>query len=252
LQSSIWNGQFSEITPWDDEISMNYHLAQWINQKESTKTFRIFLDRKLRASKRVLDIGTGGGAALSYLASRFPEVEFTGLEPNHSLVTLANEESSKKGLTNLTFSPGNFATLESQNDHFDGVISLNTLSYIEECFQPLNNIISHLKPSWIGIHSLFYDGGISARIEIFEHKRQRKTFYNTYSLDEIDNFCISLGYKLTSVQPFQMPFPLSKPENKDVMGTYTQTVVGEDDHLHLQFSGPILMSHYFLIIEPLN
>jgi SAM-dependent methyltransferase len=252
LRSSIWDGEFDEFTPWDDEVSMNYHLAQWTSQKESTKAFRLFLDRKLKDSEKVLDIGTGGGAALSYFASEFPEVTFTGLEPNENLVSLANEISSKKGFPNLSFYPGNFDNLANQKNKFDGVLSLNTLSYIEDCFQPLKNIILNLQPSWIGIHSLFYDGRISAKVEVFEHARQRKTYYNIYSLDEIDTFCESLNFKLTSVQPFRMPFPISKPANKDVMGTYTQTVMSDIDVNHIQFSGPVLMNHYFLIIEKID
>ena len=45
---------------WSDPLSMNYHMKQWTEQKESTKAFANFFHSQLSVSRRILDIGSGG------------------------------------------------------------------------------------------------------------------------------------------------------------------------------------------------
>jgi ubiquinone/menaquinone biosynthesis C-methylase UbiE len=224
-------------------------MGQWDIQKESTKAFMSFLSSKIATSSSVLDVGTGAGASLSHFATHFPLVDFEGLEPNPNLVRIGSQLSAQRKIKNLKFSQGDFKNLSRSDRQVDGVITMNTLSHLEDCLDPIREVINKLKPKWIGIHSLFYDGKISAKIEILEHSRKRKTYYNVYSLDEVNKFCKSLGYRITSTAPFNMPFPLPERENQDLMGTYTRTAHEGNKLQYIQISGPILMNHFFIIIE---
>ena len=59
-----------------DSRSINYHLAQYAQPKETTKDFTLFVAEKLQASKNVIDLGCGAGAATNYFAKKISFDEF--------------------------------------------------------------------------------------------------------------------------------------------------------------------------------
>jgi tRNA G46 methylase TrmB len=130
---------------------MAYHLNQWDNQKESTKAFMTFLDSNIKKSKVILDIGSGAGAALSHFATHYPSLQFEGLEPNLSLVRIGNQLIAERRIANLKMFQGDFSNLSASKRRPDGVISMNTLSHLEDCLAPIEEVIEKLKPDWIGM-----------------------------------------------------------------------------------------------------
>jgi hypothetical protein len=134
-----------------------------------------------------------------------------------------------------------------EKENFDGVMSLQVLSWLPDYEKPLEQIITKINPRWIAITSLFYPGQITARTVIHEHLRDREINYNTYSLPKFSNFCSSLGYKITFSSVFDFPFDLPAPETVDLMGTYTLKSVEND--VRIQISGPILMNWMTVVLE---
>ena len=67
---SDWVDPNSGGTSWIDPLSMDYHMKQWTEPKESTKAFSEFFSNELSRSKSIIDIGAGAGAATYYLANR--------------------------------------------------------------------------------------------------------------------------------------------------------------------------------------
>jgi hypothetical protein len=115
----------------------------------------------------------------------------------------------------------------------------------------LQAIFHKIKPQWIAISSLFYEGDITCKVEVEEHRRNRKTFYNTYSLPEIRRFCKINGYTLKKAKPFAIKTDIVKPNDSNYMGTYTEKAINDNKNgfKRLQISGPLLMNWYMLLIE---
>jgi SAM-dependent methyltransferase len=250
--SPEWFNQSTGETSWIDPLSMEYHAKQWNEPKESTKAFSNFFSFELSTSKSVLDIGSGAGAATHYLASRNLNTSFIGLDQSKELVDFAKKTSKNFDLKNLSFHTGDWFNLDKKWGAIDGVISLQTLSWLPEMRSPMAQIFDTIKPDWIGLTSLFYEGDISCKIEVFEHIRNRKTFYNVYSLKELNRLAVEHKYEIFKFDRFDIDIDLPKPKNIDFMGTFTEKVEGGLDYQRLQISGPLLMNWYFVLIKKMQ
>jgi ubiquinone/menaquinone biosynthesis C-methylase UbiE len=233
---------------WSDPLSMNYHMKQWTDQKESTKAFANFFHSQLSVSRRILDIGSGGGAATFFLANEFLDTEFIGIDYSDELVDKAKETLKTFEVKNLMFDQGDWFNLNSKWGAVDGVISLQTLSWLPEMEQPMAQIFKVVNPNWIGLSSLFYEGDISCRIEVFEHVRGRKTFYNVYSIKELSRLAFEYGYEVQQFNRFEIGIDVPKSSNIDLMSTFTEKVQRGMAYERLQISGPLLMNWYFVLL----
>ena len=61
------------------------------------------LVQQLEKGIRVLDVGCGRGRALNLLAGLYPNSRFIGIDLSQEAIDYANNEASKKGLTNVLF-----------------------------------------------------------------------------------------------------------------------------------------------------
>jgi SAM-dependent methyltransferase len=237
---------------WVDSLAMDYHMKQWNQPKESTKAFLEFLSGELSKSKSVVDIGAGAGAATYYLADRNVRTNFIGIDYSKELIDIAREMSKEFNLRNLAFDTGDWFNLDKKWAGVDGVISLQTLSWLPEMRNPMTQIFDVIKPEWIALSSLFYHGDISCKIEVIEHTRGRTTFYNVYSLKELNRLAGEHKYEIVKSDRFDIEVDLPKPKNIDLMGTFTEKVEGSSDYQRLQISGPLLMNWYFVLIKKIR
>jgi SAM-dependent methyltransferase len=234
-----------------DKVAMSYHLSQWKEPKRSTCHFYQFIREKLYGSGLVLDVGCGAGAATAYLASQAPGRTFVGLDVSSELISVADGLTAKTQASNLSFRTGDMFDLQPQRD-VDGVLSLQTLSWLPGFEAPLAQVFERLAPRWMALSSLFYPGEISCKVEVTEHTRGRSTFYNVYSIPELRRFCALAGYNVTASQPFQIDIDLPFPADPDLMSTHTVSVLppaGSQEIRRIQISGPLLMNWYFVLIE---
>lgn len=235
-------------TIWSDENSMRYHLKQWGETKESTKKFISFLGENVLKGHNYLDLGCGGGAATFALSTQYAESNWVGIDLDAELIATAVDFSRIAEATNLSFFQGNFEEFGDAGT-YEGVVSLQTLSWLEDFHSTFDNVFRNLQPSWFALTSLFYEGNISAYTQIREHGPNRKLFYNTYSIPQIKGVAEDYGYSLERYEPFEIELDLPKPENLDSMGTFTKQVVEGDSVTKIQISGPLLMSWYMLLFR---
>jgi SAM-dependent methyltransferase len=242
--------QVQRTQEWDklDESAFRYHLSQWETPKRSTLHFHKFAADALASSRQVVDLGCGAGAATAYLATATPACRFTGIDLSAELVDTANAVAARRGLGNLRFESDDWYRLRERRG-VDGVVSLQTLSWLPDYEAPLRIVFERIAPRWIALSSLFYPGDISCRIEVTEHTRARQTFYNVYAMPAIARFCADFGYRITKSDPFEIDIDIPEPENRDLMGTYTLRVDGGGPSHRLQVSGPLLMNWHCLLIE---
>jgi SAM-dependent methyltransferase len=234
-----------------DDHAYRYHLAQWENPKRSTLHFNRFVAPEIERSRHVADLGCGAGAATAFLAERAPSCQFVGIELSRPLVEIGNRMAHDRGVGNVTFEADDWYQLRNRAD-IDGVVSLQSLSWLPEFEVPLLRIFERLAPRWVAVSSLFYEGDISCAIEVNEHTRERKSFYNVYSIPSVDRFCRQHGYRVAQFQPFEIDIDVPPPVQRDLMGTFTVTAQSQDGGeppRRLQISGPLLMNWYFLLMS---
>lgn len=232
-----------------DERQLDYHKEQWQNTKESTKAFETFSADYLAKSRRVIDLGAGTGAATAYLARHHPETSFIAADYVPTFLELGAEIARNRGISNLEFRRVNWMDLPETGE-FDGVISLQTLSWLPTAEEPLVQIFTKFQPKWIALTSLFYEGDISCTVSVKEHAHEKSYFYNVYAIPEIRRICSQHGYQVLEIKKFEIGIDLPPPENLDAMRTYTRRVatVPEYPIERLQISGPVLMPWHMLLI----
>lgn len=243
------------VTEWEniDHRSLQYHTSQWETPKQSTLAFNKFISNEIAKSKNIIDLGAGSGAATGFLADQHKSTHFTAFDYSLELTQIGSKIASQKKMTNLRFQQGDWYDPKFV-EKYDGCISLQTLSWLPDYEQPLISIFKNINPDWIAISSLFYEGDITCRIEVEEHKRDRKSFYNIYSLPAVDRLCANHGYVLKKSTPFEIDIDIAKPKDIDHMGTYTKRTLADHPNKfeRLQISGPLLMSWYMLLIEKVS
>lgn len=234
--------------------ALDYHERQFRNPYRSTIFFCNFLESLKLLSKKnpknILDIGCGLGANLNYMATRYPNSTFAGIDINKSLVTRGNIIFKKRKLDNCKLEIGDLYELKKNyRGSFDGIISLQTLSWLPSYELPIKEMIK-LKPEWIAISSLFYNGFVECEIKVRDYtkvgkKKPEEVFYNVYSLRLIQELFKKNGYKKFKYMPFIIDVDIKK--NKDGrMGTYT---LKTENGSRLQISGPLLMNWYFIVAQ---
>lgn len=234
---------------WKTNKTMDYHRQQYVEPKRSTVKFEEFLARYCDLSEtKILSLACGGGAAESYIARRHPNLTIHGIDIIDTAFPMLEEFVPESIRKNITLSQGDWYNLDSHLvGKFDGVISLQTLSWLEDWEVPLGKICD-LNPKWMALSSLFYDGKINYQIKVTDYERPEATdkfysYYNIYSLPIIRDYLKKRGYTVFKYEPFEIDIDIPKPDSKD-LGTYT--VKTEDGH-RLQISAAMLMPWYFIL-----
>ena len=231
---------------WIDKEFIKYHEGQWENPKRSTAALLKFIEIELSKSREVIDLACGAGAATAQIANEFPQCNFAGIDHSEVLIEKANEQVKNRRLTNLEFIHGDVLNLHQPKDQVDGVICIQTVSWLDDFKPLLSEIATKIRPTWIAITGLFYPGNITAKIRILEHERETNTYFNVYAIPEMAKFIQDFGYEIQSYQPFEIDSDLPKPNSINVMQTYTERIESEQGWKRIQISGPILINSGFL------
>lgn len=132
-------------------------------------------------------------------------------------------------------------------EKFDGIISFQTLSWLPEYKEPIKKLVE-LRPNWIAISSLFYDGDIEYTNKVKNYYRPKadkpytECYYNIYSINRVREFFAELGYKKFEYVPFEIDIDLPKT-TKDI-GTYTTKT---EDGKRIQISAGLMLPWYFIV-----
>jgi 2-polyprenyl-3-methyl-5-hydroxy-6-metoxy-1,4-benzoquinol methylase len=89
------------------------------------------LSLSLAGRRSVLDIGCGFGLLGCYLASRHPELRYTGLDLDSGRIHMAQQAASSLGLGNATFSADDARNLQYRGQ-FEAVLLVDCLHHIPD------------------------------------------------------------------------------------------------------------------------
>ena len=235
------------VTEWTDNVNTEYHEKQFNEPYRSTIAFCDWLETtglmNSDSNIKILDLCSGAGANLYYMSQRYRKSVFVGIDINPYLVDTGNAFFNKMGAHSCRLTVGDICNIDAQG--FDGIISLQSLSWLPEIEQPIQSM-ARVGAKWIAASSLFYNGLVSCKTEVTEydthHDPSRITYYNVYSIPVVKDYFGVCGYNVCGVKPFEMDIDLPKPINAG-LGTYTEkTAEGE----RLQISGPLLMPWHFI------
>ena len=235
---------FSELK----KIEIDYHIKQWDSPYRSTIFFYEFVKESLKKSKKVIDLGCGIGSSTYYISNFHAKCEFIGIDYSKKYINIGNDIIKSKNINNLELVEDDCFNLNVY-DKINGVISLQTLSFLPEFERPLKEVFVKLNPEWIAISSLFYEGDITIKSKIIQKEKNPTNptlCYNTYSIPSVDKYCRKNGYKIHHYTPFEIDIDIDKPDDIDQMNTYT---IKTFDNARLQISGPLLMNWYFILIK---
>lgn len=135
-------------TKWDEypeeyALFLSYHEKK--RQAAIIEDFIYNLTQiKQSHSLKICDIGAGIGKITNYLARRFPECRFTGIEPNPKFVSFCVKEYNETN--NLDFISSCIEDYE-ENVRFDFVYSIEMLHHVIDYWNVINVVKNLLAPS---------------------------------------------------------------------------------------------------------
>lgn len=250
----------------DNLIGYSDHLKEYVasdfdHPKHSTRAFSSFLERngcfETRNDELIIDMGTGGGSGLAYIARCFPGTSFLGLDYNVDLVSWVNDvffkDNPEHCPNNMSVKYGDWTKpndiLNQCNKKIRGVISVHSLC-TQKYFSDAASYLVELEPEWIAFNSLFYNGPLDVLIHIRDKGSDLKddnpdADFNIHSLPHAADYMLSNGYSLQSAEPFEIGLPLPRPDGGK-RGTYTIQTEWSD---HSQFSGPVYLPWQFVLFK---
>lgn len=168
--------------------------------------------------ERVLEIGPGAGASLSYYPK---DIEWIGIEPNAFMHSYLATEAKKQGLSNIQIHQGTAENLPVENESIDAVVSTHVLCSVQDPSRSLREIKRILKPGgkFIFIEHVAAQSGTWTRRVQDGLKPVWKTFFdNCHTNRETGGFLQQLEWEILDYREFRLNFPVVSPHIAGVMG----------------------------------
>tara|TARA_B100000579_G_scaffold437698_1_gene468277 strand:- start:1652 stop:2395 length:744 start_codon:yes stop_codon:yes gene_type:complete len=224
---------------------------QILKPYQSTIDFEKFLKNNnliTKKTKHIVDIGTGIGSHLNYLSKKNYKLKFTGIDYSNSLIKCAKKLNNNP---NIDFSVVDIMKKNKKRNlvNCDGVICIQTFCCFKNSEDPIKFMVS-LKPKWIAINSLFYDGPLDVFIHIKDYEdlntdKGGDGDFNIFSIQNISKKFKRYGYRLIKSDPYFPKKKIIRLKNKG-RGSYT---IKNKSNKNITFSGPVHLPWHFLIAK---
>lgn len=223
-------------------------ISQLDNVYETTKELeKILINLKLiKENNKIVDFGCGFGSAIQYMSSRFKKTRFFGFDKNKKIMNIAKIFSKNN---NLEYFYYNF--LKQKKNKFIKNVSCLFNVHTLCCFKNPEIFIKatiKLKPKFIIIKSLFYDGPMNTFIHTEELAGANNNIVdgdlNIFSKQLIIDIYKKYNYKYWYCKPFYMKKKITRVKN---IGRRSYTIP-YNNKLNT-FTGPIHLPWSFMIFK---
>jgi ubiquinone/menaquinone biosynthesis C-methylase UbiE len=101
----------------------------------------------LLSGATVLDVGCGTGASALPAAERVgPQGRVVGVDLAERLLSIARKKAESRGLANVEFRAGDMAQLGYPDGHFDAVVSVFSIFFVEDMVKQLRELWRMVRP----------------------------------------------------------------------------------------------------------
>jgi len=143
-QSSLSAGERA-VTAFETNETYYLMMRDWHRQHGGIAVeplVRSSIESNCKPGWRILDAGCGEGSATRYFSSRYPEVQFQGMDVSPIGVALASEGAPK----NAKFSVGKLTNTGFESNSFDFIFSQSVIEHVEDWKGMLREMHRILKP----------------------------------------------------------------------------------------------------------
>lgn len=206
----------------------------------STLALDSFLGRhnffeSLPTGSLVADVACGTGSETAWLATKYQDLKFVGLDKEPNFIAAANSRYTSIG--NVEFFECDLYHPEAytQWKSVQAIWLSQTLSWLPWWTDALDALVTD-NVTRIGISTLAWGGEWES--EVIHHTRGRenpfsnKVNFNVYSIPKMDSFMLDRKFVYNSVEAFEIDIDLSPPADL-ALGSYTRLQI---DGSRLTFS----------------
>ena len=233
----------------------NYSLKQYNKIYGSTLEFIKFLEKYIDLNKKnLIDLACGGGANTIYLAKKYPQSSFLGIDYDRNLIKLGNK--LKKNLSNIKFKIDNWNNVGPYKSFIGSNKKINSTGGGIICFQSLTcldmqleEILKNFKKKnfpFVAFSSLFYEGKCDYKIYVKDFSQAsefKEGWYNIYSTYTMKNILKKKGYKNFKFSNYNIQYNLPKPKHSG-MQSYT---IKNNSGKRIIFSGALHLPYAFFL-----
>ena len=219
-----------------------YFKNQLIKTYLSTIDFIYFINTKLSLkNKHIIDFGSGNCSNIFYIDDNFKVKSLTGVERNLKLHKYSKSLLNKRKLSNKIYLYNADMNTFKSNFLYDLIISIQTLSFVEDIDLFLKNIKKNINHKSIAINTLCNSGYTEFDIKIKNYSNHGKlnniNFHHYFSIEILKLKLKKLGYKKITKKYYP---------NKEIKKNYGTSTISHQGKL-LPISFPFIMSWYFIL-----
>lgn len=139
-----------------NKVIKNTEYDNWHRQREVDSAANAIWHRRVQAhsepardflDKEVLEIGCGRGGFACWLATQpYSPRKLVAADYSSAAVEMAADFASESDITNIKFIQADIQNIPFQDDHFDTVISCETIEHVPDPYHAVRELIRVLKP----------------------------------------------------------------------------------------------------------
>ncbi|WP_404468103.1 class I SAM-dependent methyltransferase [Sutcliffiella horikoshii] len=188
-----WNEETEKV--WNERADFWHENSEnmWLNG--SRKTIIPFIKDRLRQEAHVLDAGCGDGFGSFLLAENGYHV--TGVDIAEAMIERAVQ---KRVHTNINFQKGSLTELPLENDSMDAVMAINSIEWVEQPLQVLEEFHKVLKPGgklFLGL----LGPTAGPRAHSYQRLYGKEAICNTMMPWEFERLALENGWELLDGMP---------------------------------------------------
>lgn len=228
----------------DSEVSARYYRSSIENRTEQQKFLEEILSGQSVGPKRILDAACGGGGTSVHLYEVYPKAQFTLVELNPDALLIAEAATSCFG---AICKKGDIYSLDEGDGSYDLVLSMQTLSWLEEPLKALDELVRVCaKGGRIIISSLFndeHDVDVISRVIDWTRPSAGQGGQYTYTTFSLPRLIEHVQDRVKEARYHRFDIGMDLEKQGKGLGTYT---VMTADGRRLQLSGGMLLNWGFL------